>query len=125
MPKITVQQREFLVRRGRRLEYFTIFWNSLEVRTAVVSGIIAGIDRHMQTVRHLIAGRNAAGSVALVTFGLDSVIELTRAVALLRRLHQDRNDFRREPVERVTLRVVGACFLLTPFTSRSNPATPW
>ena len=44
-----------LARRGRRLEYFTIAWNSIEAVAALISGILAG-------------------SIALVGFGLDSVI---------------------------------------------------
>jgi len=57
-------------RRGRRLEYFTIGYNSLEGVTSIVAGLIAG-------------------SVSLVGFGLDSVIEVASGVALLWRVHQD------------------------------------
>jgi len=55
------------VRRGRRLEYFTIAWNSLEGLVAILSGLIAG-------------------GIALVGFGLDSLIEVTSGAALLWRL---------------------------------------
>lgn len=79
------------VRRGRRLEYLTIGWNSLEAVVAVVAGL-------------------AAGSIALVGFGLDSVIEVTSGVALLWRLHADAPE-RRERAERVALKIVGASFL--------------
>jgi divalent metal cation (Fe/Co/Zn/Cd) transporter len=93
MLQSSTDRREILVRRGLHLEYFTIFWNSLEAVAAVASGIMAG-------------------SVALVGFGLDSLIEVTSAVALVWRLHQDRSELRRQQVERVTLRIVGACFVL-------------
>jgi divalent metal cation (Fe/Co/Zn/Cd) transporter len=80
------------VERGRLLEYFTICWNSLEALAALISGFIAG-------------------SVALVGFGLDSLIEVTSGAALLWRLHQDKNTLRREDAERLSLRIVGSCFL--------------
>lgn len=88
-----IATREQLVNRGRKLEYFTIGWNSLEAVVALVSGLVAG-------------------SVALVGFGLDSCIEVTSGVALLWRLHHDRNAASRERAERLTLRIVGSCFLL-------------
>ncbi len=53
-----------------------------------------------------------AGSVALIGFGLDSVIEVTSGAALLWRLHHDKNTLRREAAEQLTLRIVGSCFLL-------------
>jgi divalent metal cation (Fe/Co/Zn/Cd) transporter len=68
--------RASLVRRGRRLEYFTIGYNSLEGLIAVVAGLFAG-------------------SIALVGFGVDSVIEVTSGLALLWRLHQDVDEARR------------------------------
>ena len=86
-------ERDRFVERGRRLEYVTIFWNSLEALAALVSGLIAG-------------------SVALVGFGLDSLIEVTSGAALLWRLHQDKDNSKREEAERFTLRIVGSCFLL-------------
>jgi divalent metal cation (Fe/Co/Zn/Cd) transporter len=80
------------VRRGRRLEYFTIAWNSLEGLVAILSGLIAG-------------------SIALVGFGFDSLIEVTSGAALLWRLSADVNEEKRERMEAVTLRIVGLCFL--------------
>jgi divalent metal cation (Fe/Co/Zn/Cd) transporter len=86
-------ERSRFIERGRRLEYLTILWNSLEALAALISGLIAG-------------------SVALVGFGLDSLIEVTSGAALLWRLHQDRNALKREDAERLTLRIVGSCFLV-------------
>jgi divalent metal cation (Fe/Co/Zn/Cd) transporter len=84
--------RHDLVRRGRQLEYFTIGYNSLEGLVSIVAGWLAG-------------------SVSLIGFGLDSVIEVTSGAALLWRLNHDLNASRREQVERITLRIVGSCFM--------------
>ena len=70
-------ERRRLVERGLLLEYFTILWNSLEALAALISGFVAG-------------------SVALVGFGLDSLIEVTSGAALLWRLHHDEDIRRRE-----------------------------
>ncbi len=79
------------VRRGRWLEYLTVGWNSLEGVIAVGAGVVAG-------------------SIALVGFGLDSMIEVTSGVALLWRLHTDAPE-KRERAEQVALKVVGVSFL--------------
>ena len=76
---------------GRRLEYFTIAWNSLEGIIAVGLGLLAG-------------------SVALVGFGLDSAIEVTSGAALLWRLSQD-SASTSEQAERITLKIVGWSFV--------------
>lgn len=88
-----VSDRVQLVERGRRLEYFTILWNSLEAVAALICGLIAE-------------------SVALVGFGLDSFIEVASGAALLWRLQQDSHKAGREKAERLALRIVGFCFLL-------------
>jgi len=93
-PTITEQSnRAELVKRGRFLEYFTIGYNSLEGLIAVVAGL-------------------TAGSIALLGFGFDSLIEVTSGAALLWRLHADVDEVRRERVEAVSLRIVGACFVI-------------
>lgn len=84
--------RASLVKRGRRLEYFTIGYNSLEGLIAIVAGLFAG-------------------SIALVGFGVDSVIEVTSGLALLWRLHRDVDETERERVEAITLKIVGVCFI--------------
>ena len=81
-----------IAQRGKRLEYFTIGWNSLEGLGALTTGIISG-------------------SIALVGFGVDSFIEVTSAVALLWRLSVVADEESREKNERFTLKIVGACFL--------------
>jgi len=88
-----VVDRDVFVQRGKRLEYFTIAWNSIEGIVAVVAGIVAG-------------------SISLIGFGADSFIEVTSGAALLWRMSVDAEEHRRERIERITLRIVGACFLL-------------
>ena len=85
--------RSTLVSRGRKLEYLTIVYNSLEGLIAIASGLIAG-------------------SIALVGFGFDSLIEVTSGSVLLWRLYADANEARRERVEAISLRIVGVCFIL-------------
>jgi len=46
----------------------------------------------------------------LVGFGLDSLIEVTSGAAVLRRMHLDDAE-RRERAERISLRIVGGCFI--------------
>lgn len=86
-------ERVKLVTRGRRLEYFTVAYNSLEGLIALGAGLLAG-------------------SIALVGFGFDSLIEVTSGAALIWRLHLDKDESRRERVEGITVRIVGVCFLL-------------
>src|SRR5580765_6225371 len=88
----TTLNRRQLVRRGERLEYFTIAWNSLEALVSIVAGLIAG-------------------SVSLIGFGLDSLIEVTSGSALLWRLHHDLDHSRRDQVEHSTVRIIGGCFI--------------
>src|SRR5947199_6974325 len=82
-----------IVQRGRKLQYLTIAWNSLECVIAVVAGFLAG-------------------SIALVGFGFDSAIEVSSSLAALWRLRWDADEAHREAAERHTLRAIGACFLL-------------
>ena len=82
-----------LVRRGRYLEYFTVGYNSLEGLIAVGAGVVAG-------------------SIALVGFGFDSLIEVTSGAVLLWRLYADVDEARRERVEAISLRLVGICFIV-------------
>ncbi|MGZ5435427.1 MAG: cation transporter, partial [Pyrinomonadaceae bacterium] len=92
-PTIAATQRADLVRRGRWLEYFTIGYNSLEGLIAIGAGLIAG-------------------SIALVGFGFDSLIEVTSGSILLWRLHADVDEARRERIEAISLRLVGVCFVV-------------
>jgi divalent metal cation (Fe/Co/Zn/Cd) transporter len=84
--------RKSIAQRGRRLEYFTIAWNSLEGLVAVVAGAIAG-------------------SISLVGFGIDSFIEVTSGTAVLWRMSVDADQQSRERNERLSIRIVGVCFI--------------
>ena len=91
---LTAGDRRRFVRRGYNLELLTVAYNSLEGLIAVASGLVAG-------------------SIALVGFGFDSVVEVMAGVVVLWRLYADRDEHRRERVESVALRMVGVCFLAT------------
>ncbi len=84
--------RVVLVQRGLRLNYLTICYNTVEAVVALVAGIVAG-------------------SVALVGFGIDSVIEVSASLAAQWRLRSDFDPDRRERVESVTMRIIGGTFL--------------
>lgn len=74
------------------MEYFTIGYNALEGIISLVAGFIAG-------------------SISLVGFGLDSLIEVTSGAAVLWRLSHDWNPARREEIEQRSLKIIGACFI--------------
>jgi divalent metal cation (Fe/Co/Zn/Cd) transporter len=92
MAEAGIIDRMEMARRGRRLEYFTIVWNTLEGIVAVVAGGIAG-------------------SISLVGFGIDSFIEVTSGAALLWRMVVDADVEKRERNEKRALRIVGFCFV--------------
>src|SRR5437764_12189793 len=92
MSGTAVLERAAVVRRGRRLEHFTITWNALEGLVAVVAGSVAG-------------------SISLVGFGIDSFIEVTSGATLLWRMHVDSDAPKRERNEHLSLRIVGVCFV--------------
>ena len=85
-----VPDRQALIQRGLRLELLTVGWNCAEAVIGISAGVIAG-------------------SIALVGFGLDSVIEVSSGAILLWRLRADRT--RGEHAERLALRLVGVSFL--------------
>ncbi len=75
--------RHAFAQRGKRLEYFSIGWNSLEGIVALVAGAIAG-------------------SISLVGFGTDSFIEVISRAALLWRMSIDAEIPRRHRIEQLT-----------------------
>ena len=83
--------RQAIAKRGTRLSYFTIAWNSLEGLIAIVAGAVAG-------------------SISLVGFGIDSFIEVISGTTLLWRMTVDDDVPRRDRNERLSLRIVGICF---------------
>jgi divalent metal cation (Fe/Co/Zn/Cd) transporter len=87
-------ERDALVRRGVWLEWFTIAWNSVEG----IAGIVAGI---------------AAGSIALVGFGIDSYVEVFAGSVIVWRLAQDRHGHElSRAAERRAVRLIAATFLV-------------
>lgn len=115
----TPDPRERLLRSGVRLEWFTIGWNSVEAVVAVGAGLLAG-------------------SIALVGFGLDSVIETAAGGMVLWRLRREIEGAHDEHVERaegMALRFVGLSFLalggyvlyesLDKLWRREVPAESW
>ena len=82
--------REALIRDAFRLEWLTIGWMTVEAVVAIASGL-------------------AAGSLVLVAFGLDSVIELASAGALVWRLTVElrRGQAFSESAERLASRIAG------------------
>lgn len=84
--------RTALVQHGLALNYLTIGYNVVEAIVALGAGLVSS-------------------SVALVGFGLDSVIEVLASGAAQWRLRADLDAGRRERVERTTLRIIGWSFL--------------
>jgi cation diffusion facilitator family transporter len=68
-----------------RLEVLTVGWNVVEAAVAIAAGL-------------------AAGSMALLGFGADSVVESLSGVVLLWRLRAERRGADREAVERIEAR---------------------
>lgn len=89
----SVSERPGLVRRGLRLNYLTLAYNTMEALVSLAAGL-------------------AAGSVALVGFGIDSAIELTASGAAQWRLRADHHATHRGSAERSARRIIGSCFLV-------------
>ncbi len=92
---MTESARQAGLRTGLRLEVFTVGWNVIEAVVAIGAGAIAG-------------------SVALVGFGLDSVIESISGIALYHRLRGELNgdESRNDEREKRALLFVGVSFFL-------------
>ncbi|HEV8403369.1 MAG TPA: cation transporter [Candidatus Limnocylindrales bacterium] len=91
------EARGALLRRGLRLEYLTVGWNIVEGLIAVGAGV-------------------AAGSIALIGFGVDSFVETISGAVLIWRLSAEaRGTLDEEDVERIehrAERLVGVAFLV-------------
>jgi len=104
---VTELTREEVVRRGIRLSYATIGYNSLEAIASLIAGVFAG-------------------SVALVGFGIDSVIEVSASGVAQWRLRSDLHEARRAQVEAITHQIVGLCFLaLAAYVVVDSGKTLW
>jgi divalent metal cation (Fe/Co/Zn/Cd) transporter len=84
-----------LLRRGLVLEYFTVGWNAVEALVGIAAGIVAG-------------------SIALLGFGLDSIIESLSGLILIWRLRKGNagSEAEESRAETVALRLVGLSFLI-------------
>jgi divalent metal cation (Fe/Co/Zn/Cd) transporter len=93
-PRATDAERVRHLRRGRRLEYFTLGWNMIEAVVAIGAGWLSG-------------------SVALVGFGVDSLIECASGSVMLWRFASAAHD---EGREQRALRLVGlSLFMLSAY----------
>jgi len=81
------------VRRARWLNAATIGWNAVEGVVAVSAGVVAG-------------------SVSLVGFGFDSAIEVSAALVLTWRLHQERKGGCMQTSDRRATRAIAVSFLV-------------
>jgi divalent metal cation (Fe/Co/Zn/Cd) transporter len=105
--EVSVTLRQELVLRGIRLSYATIGYNSLEAIASLIAGLLAG-------------------SVALVGFGIDSLIEVSASGAAQWRLRSDLDEARRSRSENLTHRFVGVCFLaLAAYVAVDSAKTLW
>lgn len=92
MESLAADERARLVRRSQLYSRVTLLYNCAEGVLSIGAGVVAG-------------------SVALVGFGLDSVIEVIASVAALWRLRGDADLERREHAERIAVKVIGASFI--------------
>jgi divalent metal cation (Fe/Co/Zn/Cd) transporter len=89
---VNPRARQLVVRRGINLSYVTILYNSVEAIASLAAGFISG-------------------SVTLVGFGADSVIEVASSLAAQWRLRIDVHEHRREEVEQRTRQFIGWSFV--------------
>src|SRR5260370_21771745 len=92
MAELVMDSRAHAASRGRRLEYFTIAWNTVEGIVAIIAGAIAG-------------------SISLMGFGIDSFIEVLSGSVLLWRMSVDADVKQRQRNEKRALKIVCLCFL--------------
>ncbi len=91
-PACSAGQRQARVSRARLLAWFTIGWNSVEGVVGIASGI-------------------AAGSIALVGFGVDSYVEVLSGAVVLWRLAKERHgEELSEAAEHRALRIIAGTF---------------
>jgi divalent metal cation (Fe/Co/Zn/Cd) transporter len=85
------EERATDLRRGLRLEYLSVAWNVGEAVVGIAAGAIAG-------------------SVALIGFGLDSVVEASSASIIIWRLTSERRGRPADTLERPAIRAVAVAF---------------
>jgi divalent metal cation (Fe/Co/Zn/Cd) transporter len=106
----TLGMRAPLVRRALRLEYATVGWN-------VVEGVVA------------VGAALAAGSVALLGFGVDSFVETASGAILIWRLRAEQGVYDRAAIEQLDRRahrgVGGSLFLLAAYVALDACHSLW
>jgi divalent metal cation (Fe/Co/Zn/Cd) transporter len=90
------RQPEYLRRRAVRLEWATNGWNVMEVAVTISLGV-------------------QAGSLALIAFGLDSVVEIFASTVVIRNLRDVRADAGDQRVHRSLRLIAKAFWLLATF----------
>lgn len=111
-PPLTLRpqaDRQSLIREAFRLEWFTIGWMTVEAIVAIAAGVIAG-------------------SLVLLAFGLDSVIELASGGVLMWRLSVElrHGQVFSERAERLASRIGGALlFLLAAYITMAAVWNLW
>lgn len=81
-PLVSTEPRAVILRTGLRLEYLTVGWNVIEGLIAVLSAV-------------------AAGSIALLGFGIDSFIESLSGLVLIWRLREERGAADSKAIETI------------------------
>ncbi len=101
-----LSERQAVVQRGLRLEYMTLGYNVIEAVVSITAGLMAG-------------------SIALVGFGVDAVIESISGAVMLWRLKMDEHH-RREEFERRALRLIGwSFFVLAAYVGWESAEKLW
>jgi len=95
MDGVTASQdtRAAVLTSGKKLEYFTIAWHVFEGGVSLAAGVLAG-------------------SLSLVGFGVDSLLEIVSGAAMLWRINQDHKVEQRERNEMLALKFIGWCFMV-------------
>jgi divalent metal cation (Fe/Co/Zn/Cd) transporter len=106
----SIPPRAPVLRRALRLEYATVGWN-------IVEGVVA------------VGAALAAGSIALLGFGIDSFVETASGAILIWRLRAERNAVGEEEIERldrIAHRWVGASlFALAAYVAADAARALW
>ena len=92
MPVAEQPNRSTLILSGKQLEYFTVVWHLLEGVVSLAAGLVSG-------------------SLSLVGFGVDSLIELASASTVWWRMTVDHKVEHRERNEKLALRLIGGSFI--------------
>ena len=88
------EEKNLHIKKGRILEYITVIWDILEALAAIIAAILSG-------------------SVALLSYGIDSVIEVSSGTILLWRLQDGEKGEQRE---QLAARLVGiSLFVLSVY----------